>query len=258
MNIGTGSSIGTSLPANATGPVSEINTLANIMAACVNSTGGVASNTNTSCGMLFSAATPASGVAPADTLQAMLNIAQNPTLSVASLYNIASAAAVFQPHLAAAPADWSLAIKYRSGAVNAPNSATIDAAGQIWLANQGNNTLTVLSQTGQPIAGSPFSGNGLSGPVAVAIDSTGQAWVSNKTGNTVSAFTSTGGAVAGSPFHGGGNLSGPAALAFDAPGNLFIANSTGSSVTKLSPTGSFLTQINTSAGAPSAIAINPK
>ena len=182
VNIATGTATGSALPANAVGPGAEINSLANSIAYCINSAGGVAGDGTTACGSLFQLATPSGGTAPTDTVQAALNIAQNPTLNTAAIFNLAPPSSPFQPQLASAPTDWTMAVKYKNIALGTPTSATVDAQGQIWFTNSATNSVTVLSQTGTPIAASPLSGNGLSSPAAVAIDSTGNAWVANKTG----------------------------------------------------------------------------
>jgi len=51
-------------------------------------------------------------IAPADTLQAILNIAQNPGNNVGSVFNIVSGSGPFTPVLAAAPNDWTLALTF--------------------------------------------------------------------------------------------------------------------------------------------------
>ncbi|SNS41812.1 hypothetical protein SAMN05421770_101886 [Granulicella rosea] len=84
VDIGAGSSTGSALPAGATGPSSEINTLADAMAVCINSAGGTAGD-STGCGMFFSYATPPGGAAPTDTIAALLNLAHNPFLHPADL-----------------------------------------------------------------------------------------------------------------------------------------------------------------------------
>ena len=94
----TGSTPGTGVPSGMTVPTQLLNTLADILASCVNSTGGAATDTSTHCGMLFSLATPAGGTAPTDTITAMLDIANHPTLQsngqsnaqTIALYNQAS------------------------------------------------------------------------------------------------------------------------------------------------------------------------
>ena len=258
VNINTGTSIGSALPPNAVGPSNEINSLANSLASCVNSAGGVAGDNMTNCGTLFSASTPPAGAAPTETVQATLNIAQNPTLNTTTIYNLATPSSPFQPQLAAnqPPTDWTMAVKYKNVGLATPTSATVDANGQIWFANSATNTVTVLAQTGAPIAASPLSGNGLSSPAAVAIDASGNAWVANKTGNSLSVFTGTG--TVSANYTASGNLSGPTALAFDAPGNLWVANTTGNSLTELNSSGAYVLQVTSGISSPTAVAINPK
>jgi GDSL-like Lipase/Acylhydrolase family len=61
---------------------------------------------NTLCAQLFTAATPAGQSAPANTIQAALNIILNPTSNVGAVYQLAAPVAAFQPALTAAPSDW--------------------------------------------------------------------------------------------------------------------------------------------------------
>lgn len=253
VNIATGSAPGDTLPAGATAPTAEINTLANLIAACINTTGDTGSGTL--CHQLFMLVTPSGGTAPTDTIGAALAIAKNPTLNVAALFNLAPASNPFQPTLANSPLDWTLAINY-TGSFNKPATTTVDSSGNIWVANSGNNTVEVLTQSGSPAVSTPFSGNGLATPVAVAIDANGNGWLANSTGATLSAFTVAGAPVSGSPFIPNG-LTDPLALAFDSTGDIWIASSGNDSVLELSSSGIPLQQIYSSTS-PSAIAINPK
>ena len=100
VDINTGTSPGTSVPQGITIPVAEINTLGNILASCVNSSG------TTACNALFSAAKPPGGTAATNTLDAALDIALNPTNDVSALYALATASVPFAPTLAFAPANW--------------------------------------------------------------------------------------------------------------------------------------------------------
>jgi glucose/arabinose dehydrogenase len=103
----TGTVSGPSLPSGASAPAQQINTIANVLAACINSSGGIAGD-GSPCGNLFSAATPTSASAPANTVSAMLNIARDPMRNVASLYALTSNSPPFQPQLAGAPTDWTI------------------------------------------------------------------------------------------------------------------------------------------------------
>jgi hypothetical protein len=256
VNIAGGSSPGSALPAGATAPSSEIYTLANIIAICVNSQGGVA-NDNSNCGPLFGLTTPAGGTAPTDTVQAALNIAHNPALNAARLFQTLAGQGPFYGGLTSAPADWTLAVVYSGGGFSAPKSTTIDGQGNVWIANSGSNSVSVLAQSGVPAAISPLTGNGLVQPSAVAIDAAGDAWVANSGGTTVSAFTSGGGVFGGSPFGGSSTIAAPSSIAMDALGNIWVANKSNNSVTELSATGALVQQVKTGVSSPVALAVDP-
>ena len=105
----TGSVAGPSLPAGATAPIQQINTLADILTTCINTAGATAGD-STPCGNLLAATTPSSASAPTNAVAAMLNIARDPQHNIAALYPLATPSAPFQPQLSAAPADWTVAL----------------------------------------------------------------------------------------------------------------------------------------------------
>jgi hypothetical protein len=252
VNIGSGRAPGDLLPVGATAPSPIVYSLANAIAFCINSTGDTGPGSY--CNTLFSEVTPTNGTLPTDTIGALLLMAQNPTLNVTTIFNNIPPAGPFVGMPAKAPNDWTLAVTYTAGGFNHPGAPVVDQSGNIWVANAGNNTVSILSQAGVP---SPvLSGNGLSTPAAIAIDSSGNGWVANSTGSSVSAFTPGGGPLMGSPFAPTG-LSSPVSLAFDAAGTLWVANSGNGTVSELSPTGAATGQIS-GLTQPSAIAINPK
>ena len=106
----TGLSPGSTAPSGFTPPTLTINTLGNVAAACVNSTGGTPGD-GSPCGQLFSLTTPAGGAPPVNTIAALLNVAQSPALNSAALYDLASPTAPFQPQLTAAPGNFQVAIQ---------------------------------------------------------------------------------------------------------------------------------------------------
>jgi glucuronoarabinoxylan endo-1,4-beta-xylanase len=105
----TGTSPGTSVPAGDAVPITLINSLADIISACVNSTGGVAGD-GSSCGTLFTDATPQGGAAPTDVATAVLNILNNPGSNLASLFALQPSTAPFEPALTAAPSSWGIGL----------------------------------------------------------------------------------------------------------------------------------------------------
>lgn len=76
---------------------------------------------------------------------------------------------------------------YFGGGLNAPTAIAVDGAGYIWIANSGNNTVSVFNDGRTAV--SPATGYGtsdtLNAPSSIAIDITGGVWVANKTGNSV-------------------------------------------------------------------------
>jgi streptogramin lyase len=230
----TGAARATTPAGNGTISQKTINTLANIMAVCVNTAG-----TSGACSSLFSLATPPGGTAPADTLSAMLDIAMNPGRNVANLYSLVTAKASFQPSLTAIPNDLTLSIAYTGGGLNNGELLAVDAQGNIWVPNSIDpGTISEFSPTGEaisPTAG--FTGGGLSYPESLAIDLSGNVWSANEGGASVSEHLPNGTALSGA---GGFTVAGmefPYAIAIDGANNIFTANGN-NTVSKLSSTGS--------------------
>jgi len=262
VNIGTGAVSGPALPVGATVPVAKINTLADLLAACINSDGSTGSGTG--CGNLFTAATVGSST-PTDTITAAMNLAQNPNANTTVANNV-NAQSPFQPTLMSAPNDFSLEIIYTGGGLSTPKGIATDASGNVWVANSGGGSVTKLDALGinaNDATGFLSGTNGYamgsaSAPAAIAIDMNGNAWVANTGNSTVSEISGTSGTV--TPFSGGG-LSSPVSVAVDAGNNVWVANSGGSgSVTEITPGTTPVYANYTGAGiaAPAAIAIDPK
>jgi hypothetical protein len=252
----TGSLPGPALATGASLPIAEIDTLANILAACVNSGGGMAGDNN-ACGTLFSAATPAGGAAPLDTIGAALNIARNPATNVGALFNLNTATAPFQPSLSSAPANWLIGITYTGGGLSSPNALAIDGNGSVWVTN--SNSVTKLDNSGTALSPSTGYTNGLSSPSGIAVDPSGNIWVANKGSDSVSKLGGNTGSLLAN--YTGGGLSQPTSLLFDAGGNVWITNFGNNSITELNSAGAALSPAGyTGAGIsqPTAVAVNPR
>ncbi len=152
-------------------PVPVINSLANILEDCVNTSGGV-SGDSTNCGTLFLNTTPISTYStstsvPTNTLQAVMNIARFPFNNAAAIYALAAANNFYQPALTATPADWALAIEYHSIVVNSvvsplgdPFNVALDANDDVYVS--GNSAGTAPSGGGAvPVLVSQLSSNGI-------------------------------------------------------------------------------------------------
>jgi streptogramin lyase len=254
-----GTTPGPILPTGATLPATEINTLGDILEQCINSSGGVAGD-GSNCGNLFQLAPNAAGtVYPTDTITAAMNIAQNPGRSVAALNKLRSGSPVFQPALDvnSPPNAWTIAITYVGGGLSTPSSIATDAAGAVWVSNQGNSSVTKLDPTGAALSGSSgFTAGGFSAPSAIAIDSSGNAWVANSANNSVTRLNSAG--TTGSVFTGNG-LSTPKSIAIDGSGNIWVANNGSNTVSVFTGSGLAISAYSGAGiSAPVSIAITPK
>ncbi len=171
-------------------PVSEINTLADILATCVNSNGAGAP-----CSTLFTATTPSGGTAPLNTVQAMLNITLHPAQNVTALFNLVTGTPPFQPTLPAVynsftqtytgiPNDWSIAIVYTTPSILATNYLALDSKSNVWAVGGQNRTATQLSNSGvlNYVVGAPNSQSQLSANnynQVLAVDQNDNLWVDN-------------------------------------------------------------------------------
>ncbi len=179
-------------------PQQEINFIADMMATCVNSTGGVQSD-GSACGKLF-ALTPANnGTFPTNTLQSMLNLAQRPYISDAnttSLYALVTATPPFPTTYSAATGttDWTLAIGYNyatwSHTVTQPWALTVDANDDAWVyvpPVTGVSPIVELSPAGvvQPLptatCGTTCASNITGEVTGGAFDATGNLWLAVQT-----------------------------------------------------------------------------
>jgi hypothetical protein len=259
MNVSAGTIPGPSMPAGATLPLSEINTLADILGTCVNSVDSPApAQPSAVCQTLFAATTVHSAV-PTDTVQAAINLAQNPTLGL-TLGSTVLPAAPYQPTLTAPPSDWTIAINFVGGGLNAPAAIAVDTTGNVFVPNTGNNSLTKLDTTGTPLSGTTgFAPGALSQPTAIAVDTTGTVWIANAGTNSVTLLPNNG---AYSVNFTGSGLDLPQSIAIDSIGNVWIANRGSSSVTELAHDGTPLSDADGYLGGdlnlPVAIAIDPR
>ena len=200
-------------------PQAEINTLANVVAPCVNA--------YSACASLFRYARDSDGNTPADTVSALLNIVHNPGANVTGLFALAKSQP-FLPALTAAPNDWTIAITFFAEGLAGGYYPAIDSAGNLWVPGYANNTLTEFDPLGNILSGaSGFAGGGLSQPFSVAIDAHDNAWVTNYGAGTVggpsvSEFSASGQPVTTNGFTCG---AGCTSLAIDTLQNLWVSGS---------------------------------
>ncbi len=252
-SLSTGNALSTTPAGNGTVPTTEINTLADILAACVNSSG----SGSTGCTTLFSNAKNGT-TAPSETATAAINIAHNPESNLANLIPLAMATSPFQPILIGVPNDFTISITYSGGGMDgsgfAPEGIAVDGSGNVWLTNFDSNTVSEFKYDGTAL--SPNTGicnnhwcsAGLNQPTSVAIDIFGNAWVANFQEDTIgviqdwsiSEFNSSGLGISGPPGYLGSGLNTPYGIAIDNTGHAWIANFGGNDLSEFTSSGTAL------------------
>jgi hypothetical protein len=183
-------------------PQATLDTLGNILAACVDSNNTTSVNNGTGespqCRQLFQTATSngipygntGAGNVPVDTAQAAFNIAHNPggnpsysSTFVSNLYTLPTGNVPFTPNLTGEPNDFTIAIQYpmtQTGSMTVGNpqlqtaeSIAIDAYGDVWLDAQAPQKVVEMSPQGAIAYTSPALGYN---PGYVAIDASGNVW----------------------------------------------------------------------------------
>jgi len=234
--LSTGAALATTPAGNGIVPQAEINTLANILASCINS----AEPGSAACTTLFSNARNGN-TAPSDTATAAINIAHHPSANIASLYSLQQGTgAPFLPNLGAAPNDFTIAIGYTVAGLVSPGAGglAIDASGNVWIAGQTNSTLLELSPVGVVLSGSSgFTGGGLDHPYFIAIDASKNVWVTNFTGSSLSKFSSNGTPLSGASGYTDGGISSPQGIAVDASGHVWTTNRGNESLSEFDSSG---------------------
>jgi hypothetical protein len=253
VNTASGTLSGPALPAGATIPTNELNTLADIIASCINTSNGGTAGDGTACGNLFALAVSSSGAKPADVVTAALNIAHSPAQNVTALNKLADPTAPFQPILPSAPSAWTIAMQYPATGLNAPTGIATDQAGNVWVANKSSYSVTLLNTTGAVTGtyATSQSGNG-----AIAIDLNGDAWVAGNTSGSLLEITNTGTTTT----HTGGGLTTTNAIAIDGTGDIWVTG-TGSALSVFSSSGTPLSTTGYTGGGLSngqSLAITPQ
>jgi streptogramin lyase len=202
----------------------NINTLADILANCINSTPG-----SSNCTTLLSY-TPGQ----TDTAGAAIYIAQNPAANVANIFGLLSSTdEPWTPVLTAAPNDWTISVTYTGGGIKKATyieegyTLAIDAAGNVWNANYGPSvaTLSKFSNLGVPEGPTSTTAYAVGkGASAAAVDINNNVWTANYSANTLSEVVPTGINTATISTITPTGLNEPNVLEFDGSGNMFIAD----------------------------------
>jgi hypothetical protein len=245
VDLASGSALATTPHGNGTVSPAKLNTIANMLASCVNTAGP----TSSGCTTLFANATSdgtISGTKPTDTLNAALNIAHNPTANVATLINLSTPVAAFQPTLPNAN-DLTISISYPAGGLSTPGIPAIDASGDVWFPSQVSVSnpanpngpqvfpATEVSPLGETITTAYLP----SQPLQAVIDLNNTPWFALKNSGTVG-HVSANGSVSAFPFNGASTDDGHQ-ITVDQTGKVYVLDFTNKSIYKLSNAGAVTT-----------------
>lgn len=257
------------LSSNLTIETGKLYALANAIAPCVNSDG------TSGCSPLFSAATPAGGTAPANTLAAALNIVRNPAQHIADVLYVAAPQPPYPSTLATPPNDWTMSLTVTGGGISFPSALDVDSFGNVWVANY-YGILSAFSPQGLPLAPSGFYISGGDEVYGLTIDTSNNIWVTNQeqpyhgyTGSITgfhgaagsgTAGGATGTYLNGNQFYYGGDTDFPNSMSADSNGNLLVANYANSSASIFNGSGAEIASSlgsNGNAAFPVAITADP-
>lgn len=176
VNISHGASPGEGVPSGYVVQTAKLDSLADILDACINSYGGSAGD-GSPCGLLFSLGTLRDISPPTDTMMAALLIAQAPSQNVSNIYSLVPQGGAFQPNLSATPADWSLPLLPVPGApVIDPSSGSYSAGQQVTLTDNTPNAVIHYTTNGSaasassPVYNSAFTLTGSETVQAIAVE----------------------------------------------------------------------------------------
>jgi streptogramin lyase len=229
----TNATPGSTMPANTVSPAPRINSVANIVNQCLVS--------SSACAAFFSATTIST--IPTNTLDALFNLAHQPTANVATLYGQSLVSTAYSPALTAQPADWTMFVTCNSGGLNSPSGIAIDSKGSVWVANY-FYTASKFSPIGAPVFPAGITGYGINNSYGLAIDLADNAWIPNEqpfqsAGNigSVTELTSAGVPLSGVAGYVGGGLDYPLSVAIDPNGTVWVVDYGDSYLTLLNTVG---------------------
>ncbi len=134
-----------------------------------------------------------------------------------------------------------------NGQLKTPADVAIDASGNLWVADRGNNRIQKFNANGEYLAkfGSAGAGNGqFNSPASIAIDAKGNIWVADRGNNRIQKFNANGEYLSQFGTVGSGNgqftAGGPEGVAIDAKGNVWVSDTYKGRVQKFSEAGTFI------------------
>jgi len=236
--LSTGVALATTPVSGGIVPQARINSLANILAACINSSGSGSAPCTTLLSNALSGGT--TGTQPTDTATAAINIAHHPVANLANLLALQSSSPPFLPDLSSVPNDFTISIVLSGGpgsSFNDPEYVAVDASGNIWVTNGtgpgfGFGEVSKYSTTGVNLVTVRYLVAGMALPMGIAIDASGNVWTADLAG-TITKLDSNGDIVSPINFgndtagYAAGGLTGGYGIAIDASGNVWAGCNNG-------------------------------
>lgn len=236
VNPLAGSAPGTFFPSTGVAPTGRINQLANLLNTCAASSG----NTSMACMQLYANTTTAT-LTPSNTLDAAMNLVDNPGNNVTALYTLSTGSTVYSPGLSAAPMDWTLFVNFSGGGMIDPSALSIDSTGRVWVANY-FSVASLFSNTGAPVFASGITGNNLQNSYGGGVDVNDVMWITNEQSSSINSglgsVTLLNSSGASPATYSAGGLDFPIAVAFDTSGLSWVVDYGNSHLTILSNAGS--------------------
>jgi len=174
-------------------PNDLVNTLADILADCINTVPTQSTNHTTvlaaACTTLLNTATSdgtITGTVPADTATAAINIAHHPAANVYTLYGLVPTSPPFQPVIPGQPTDFALFVMWYGQTINSNSTSLAVNGGETYISG---DYVTVIATGGNFVTG--HAGYHLVAG-SIALDAIGNGWIVN--GGGVTEFSTANGA----------------------------------------------------------------
>jgi hypothetical protein len=256
VDLGSGTALASTPAGNGTVPQATINTLANILASCVNSADLTVPVEglyySSACINLFLAVSGQNLITftgyTYDTATAAIFIAHSPAANVDAIYTLPVPQAPFSPILSAEPSDFSLTLAFTPTQLDS-DAIAFDSLGNLWYTYSGGG-VAELTPLGAEAPGSPFADINLANPLSIAIDTANHIWTADYNNDNINEFSSSGSLLQTLSVTG---LNYPTGIAIDPSGDLWICNLVGGSVTKTDASGNLINTYTTGLADPEGV-----